>query len=140
MWLSETAATIGGIVLMLLFGYGYITKKRKHAAWRRRREWLLTQPPAVRAAFTDDPEPDLSWRGVLDIPEPSPEVSARQKRRSNVLVGLEIIVFGLAIPIGYAMLEVMFMSDTTTLEWVLVGAASSLCIIVGIVVIVRRNH
>lgn len=65
----------------------------------------------------------------------------RSRQRGQVYTGLEMILFGIVIPPGYVLLEMMmFFSETTTLEWLLVGGASLLFIGLGIAAIVTSRR
>ena len=139
MWLPDSVKIIAGIILLVIYGLTHVARRRARAARQRHLEWLATQPPAVRAAFGENHQPDIGPLRAFNLPELPPELKERQRRRSNFYAGAEFILLGLVIPIGYGVLEVMFMSDTTLLEVVLVGLASLACIVLGIVAIVSNR-
>jgi hypothetical protein len=68
------------------------------------------------------------------------EMLERQARRRNVYVGAEIILFGVAILLGYPILDMMLWSSMTPTEWFFVGAASLLCIVLGIIAIWKNRQ
>jgi hypothetical protein len=83
--------------------------------------------------------PTVAWLQHFRIERPqlSEERRARMRRQANVRVGIELILFGFAIPPGYLVLEMMLFSDITKLELALVLASSVLCIGLGITAIVH---
>ena len=95
---------------------------------------LLVLPQAARRY------PRIEWLQPFKLRDNRTEAQKQKARQTqNFLTGLELIGFGLCIPPGYALLEVMFMSSMGTMEMFLVGGASLLCVGLGIFVMVRRR-
>jgi hypothetical protein len=86
--------------------------------------------------------PDVAWlqpfRNVF--PQPSEAERERARRRVNALVGAELILMGIILPLGYAALTVMFFNEFTVRETALVLTGSLVCIALGITAIVRRGR
>ena len=103
------------IVLMLaVFGLSRAANRYQDS------EWL--QP--FRRIFTRLPE----------------EQRRKAARHANVYTGVQMTLFGIALPFGYLVLEMMmFFSETTVTEMVFVGAASLLCIGFGVAAIWRNR-
>ena len=85
--------------------------------------------------------PHVEWLRKFELPDRrTPEQKRRAERSGQIMAGIQMILLGLVIPPGYLILEVMFMSDPSTLEMVLVGSGSLLCIGFGITAIVKARH
>ena len=84
--------------------------------------------------------PDVDWlqHFRLPIPRLSEKQKARQRRRANLMAGMEIIFAGMVLPLLYILAKVMMFNEPTTLGMVIVGACSLTCIFLGIWVIVRN--
>ena len=67
------------------------------------------------------------------------EQRKRFQRTSNVNAGLQFILLGLAIPIGYVLLKTMLFSEFALRETLFVAAGSLACIITGITGIIRNR-
>ena len=100
---------------------------------------MLTVFALTRAA---DRYPHVAWlRRFREIFPRLPEQQRRKfQRRANVLAGAQLILLGVALPIGYVALEAMMFSDITTTEMLLVGAGSLLCIGLGIAAMWSSRH
>jgi hypothetical protein len=84
---------------------------------------LLLAPWAARRY------PHVEWLQKLKLPDKRMEAQKRKARQTdNFLTGVQLIGFGLLFPPGYAVTEML-----------IVGAASVLCIGLGIFVIVRAR-
>ena len=70
----------------------------------------------------------------------SEEQKERDRRRANVMGGLQFIVFGIAIPPAYLILDAMMWSTMSQLEIIVVSAVALLFIAVGITAIVRARR
>ena len=69
------------------------------------------------------------------------ERAARGRRRGAVYAGVQLILLGLGLPLAYAALDTMLFSTMTRTEVMLVGAASLLCIGLGVTAIwSSRRH
>ena len=89
-----------------------------------------------------DRYPHVPWlRKIRQMfPKVSDEKRRRFQRRSNVYTGFELILVGVALPIGFLALKVMMFSDISTTEVVLVGAGSLLCIVLGIMAVTQNRR
>ena len=84
--------------------------------------------------------PHVEWLQKFKLPDNRTEAQKQRARRTgNILTGIEMIGVGLLIPLGYAIMTVMFMSSIGPIEMVLVGAASLLCVGFGIFVIIKAR-
>lgn len=83
--------------------------------------------------------PDISWLQHFRIPELSPARQARQRRRAEILTGLQFILFGIILPLGYGALTVMMFNDFEVMPTTLVALVSAVCIGLGIVALVRKS-
>ena len=88
--------------------------------------------------FAAKRRPDIAWLQAFRLPELSPELKARQQRRANLYAGVEFILLGIVIPIGYGVLTIMMFNDFKPLPTALVLASSALCLGLGIAAIVRN--
>jgi hypothetical protein len=86
--------------------------------------------------------PQVEWLQHFryDPPKLSEAQRARMQRRANVHAGVELILLGLVLPMGYVVLTVMMFNDITRTGMAIALAASVLCIGLGITAIVRRNR
>ena len=77
--------------------------------------------------------PQVSWLRLFRYQRPqlSPEQQTRLQRSVNIHAGIELILLGLIVPMGYAVMTVMFFSSFTTTGYLLVGACSVLLIGLG---------
>jgi hypothetical protein len=84
--------------------------------------------------------PRVGWLQVFRLPERqmSEEEKARRKRAENRRAGLEIILAGFVLPLAYFGLGVMFFTEPSGLEIVVVGVLSVLLIGGGIWVLARN--
>ena len=89
-------------------------------------------------AFAAKRRPDIAWLRVFRMPELSKERQERQRRRANVYAGVELILLGLVIPLGYGALTVMMFNDFKPLPTTLVLVSSAICIGLGSVAIVKN--
>lgn len=84
--------------------------------------------------------PHVEWLRKFNLPDNRIEEQKRRARRSgNIFAGVEMILMGLAIPAVYLVMTVMFFSEMTTGELLLVGASSLLCIGFGIWAIAKSR-
>jgi hypothetical protein len=83
--------------------------------------------------------PDIAWLRPFRGPELSAAQKERHRRRANTYAGIELILLGLAIPMGYVALTVMMFNDFEPL-WTTIAIASSLaCIGLGVTAIVKSR-
>lgn len=82
--------------------------------------------------------PDLEWLRAFRMPELSPAQQQRMRRRGNLHAGVEFILLGLVIPMGYVVLTIMTFSSFDPIWTTFVMLSSALCLILGIVAIVRN--
>ncbi len=86
--------------------------------------------------------PHVGWlqHFRFDLPQLSEEQRARMQRRANVRAGVELILIGMVLPMGYVVLTVMMFNNITAKAMAIVLAGSVLCIGLGITAIVRSNR
>jgi hypothetical protein len=70
----------------------------------------------------------------------SEEQRARMRRRANVHAGVELILLGVVLPMGYVVLTVMMFNDITRKAMAIVLTGSAVCIGLGVTAIVRANR
>jgi hypothetical protein len=79
-----------------------------------------------------------AFRGAM--PELPPEQKARQRRRSNIFTGLQFIMLGVALPLGFYIFKLMmFFGSVSRTERVVVFSLSGLCVVLGIIAILRSG-
>lgn len=83
--------------------------------------------------------PEIEWLQALKLPELSPRQQRIAERRANFFAGIEFILLGLVIPMGYVALTVMMFHDFTVLPMTLVGLSSAACIGIGIYALLRNR-
>ena len=86
--------------------------------------------------------PQVGWLQVFRDawPKLSEEQKAKMRRRGNIYAGVEMILLGMVIPLGYAALTVMFFNKFTPTGIFLALASSLLLIGLGITAIVRARR
>ncbi len=85
--------------------------------------------------------PEVAWLQAFRIENRlTEEQKARMRRRAQVHAGVEMILVGIALPMGYVVLTVMFMNNFTPLATTLVLAGSVLFIGLGVTAIVRSRR
>jgi hypothetical protein len=102
----ETLQLVAVIVLGTVFGLSAAARRYPHLTWLQ----------GFATAFPRLPE----------------EQRRRARKRGDLHAGVELILLGLALPLGYAALTLMTFSSYTTSGTVLVGAGSVLCVGLGI--------
>jgi hypothetical protein len=85
--------------------------------------------------------PDVAWLQMFRLPvrHMSEEEKARQRRRANLMVGIQIILAGLVLPFLYLISKVMMFDEPTPLGMIIVAACSVACLGLGIWIIVRSS-
>lgn len=94
--------------------------------------WIALQYAARRF-------PDVPWLQALKLPEPTARQKRIAERRANFSAGVEFILLGLALPMGYIALTVMTFSDFSFLPTTLVALTSAACIGLGIFGLARNR-
>ncbi|MBI4500569.1 MAG: hypothetical protein HY700_05350 [Gemmatimonadetes bacterium] len=85
--------------------------------------------------------PQAAWLQVFRFEQRlSDEERKRIRRRSNIYAGIELILLGLVLPMGYAALTVMFFNEFTPTQTTIVAASSLLCIGLGVTAIWRNRR
>lgn len=81
--------------------------------------------------------PRVAWIQKLryDPPKLTDEQQAKIRRRADVYAGVELILLGVALPMVYFAMTVMFFNTPTVLGLALVGAGSVLCVGLGLIAI-----
>ena len=84
--------------------------------------------------------PHVDWLSQFRIRDlRTQEQKRRDRRRSNLMGGLQFIVLGIAIPPAYVILDLMLWSSTTQAELLIVSAVALVCVGIGITAIVRAR-
>ena len=87
-------------------------------------------------SFVARKRPDVRWLQHFNFQAHlTEEQRARNRKRQNVLVGAELILAGVIIPVGYFALKVMLFKTIDAIELVVVGLLSLLCFGLGIAAI-----
>jgi hypothetical protein len=83
--------------------------------------------------------PDVDWLQHFRLPirHLSEEEKRRQRRRGNLMAGMQIILAGMVLPLLYIAAKVMMFNEPTTLGMAIVGGCSLACIVIGSWVIAR---
>ncbi|MGH7560427.1 MAG: hypothetical protein ACRENB_05345 [Gemmatimonadales bacterium] len=106
-------------------------------------EMILASVAAVVLAlsFAARRFPAVAWLQAFrfDPPQLREEQRARMRRRANIYAGIELILLGLVLPIGYLALTLMFFNSITTAGVVLTALGSLLCIGLGITAIAKNR-
>lgn len=83
--------------------------------------------------------PHIGWLQAFRIENRlTEEQRARMRRRANITSGVELIAIGIGIPIGHAVLSLMFFQTSSTAMTLAVYAAAALCITLGVVAITQN--
>lgn len=81
--------------------------------------------------------PDVAWLRPFHPPKLTPRQEATQRRRANTMAGLEMILLGVIVPLGYVFLTVMMFNDFDPIVTVLVIGGSIVCVGFGISAIIQ---
>lgn len=86
--------------------------------------------------------PDVAWLQIFRLPvrEMSDEEKARQRRRASLMVGIQIILAGLALPLLYLISKVMMFDEPTSLGMIIAAGCMLACVALGVWVIARSRH
>jgi hypothetical protein len=84
--------------------------------------------------------PHVAWLRPFHPPKLSARQQAIQRRRANTLAGLEMILLGIIVPLGFVAITVMMFNDFDPLVTVLVIGGSIVCIGLGIAAIARSRR
>lgn len=82
--------------------------------------------------------PDVEWLQALKLPELTSQQKRRAERRANLFAGMEFILLGVIIPLGYLALTVMMFNEFRFVPTALVALSSAVCIGVGVYAIARN--
>jgi hypothetical protein len=105
----ETFQLVAVIVLATVFGLSAAARRYPHVTWLR----------GFSNAFPRLPEDERR----------------KVRKRSDFYAGAELILVGVALPLGYAALTMMTFSSFSTMATIVVGAGSLLCVGLGIIAI-----
>lgn len=85
--------------------------------------------------------PHVTWLQLFRIPDSQMTEAQREKQRraSNRHTAVEIVLVGLALPVGYVLLTVISFRELETMPMAAVGVGSVLCITFGIWSFVRNR-
>ena len=92
--------------------------------------WVLLQAAARRF-------PTVAWLQRLKLPELPPAQRARARRRASFYVGVELILLGLALPLGYGALTMMTFGAFDPLWTTGVLVTAAVCVAAGVVAVVK---
>jgi hypothetical protein len=83
--------------------------------------------------------PHIAWlqHFHFELPQLSEQQRKRMQRRSAVLAGVELILLGIVLPLGYVVLTVMMFNEVTRKAMVMVLTGSVVCIGLGVTAIVQ---
>jgi hypothetical protein len=86
--------------------------------------------------------PHVTWLQGFSkaFPPLSDEQRRKARKRADFYAGAQLILLGIALPLGYAALTIMTFSSFTTTATVLVGAGSLLCIGLGVTAIFQSRR
>jgi hypothetical protein len=107
----DTVKTVLGGVVVVVFGLSALSRRFPQVEWLQH--------------FRYDP------------PKLSEAQRARMQRRANVAAGVQLILLGVVLPMGYIVLTVMMFNDITRKAMAVVLTGSVVCIALGITAIVR---
>jgi len=82
--------------------------------------------------------PDVRWLQPFRMPEVHPAIREQRRRRAERVAGVEMILVGICLPIGYLILTVMTFSSLDPWWTAGVAIASIACIAGGITVLVKN--
>ena len=137
MFLPEPLKITMGVMLIVFYALTYMARRRTKKLERERRIQEMMLPPSARTQPKE--APDIGWLGAFRLPEVPPERAARFRRSSGMLAGAKLIMLGVVMPIGYAVLTMMMFSEFEPAMTWLIGVFSFVCIALGIVGIVRNS-
>src|SRR5258708_4052819 len=85
--------------------------------------------------------PHVAWLQVFRLPENrlTPPQRERLRKSQNQTAGVELILIGIAAPFGLLVLSMMFFSEPSTLEWVVVAAILIVCVGLGITALAKNR-
>jgi hypothetical protein len=83
--------------------------------------------------------PDVAWLRPFRPAVVSPEIRERRRKRANRYTGIELILFGLVVPMGYVALTVMMFNDFEPLWTAGVIITSLTCVTLGITALVKNR-
>lgn len=82
--------------------------------------------------------PDIAWLQAFRLPEMPRQRREHHRKLSNRLAGIQLILLGLCLPIGYVVLTAMTFSNFDS-SWIIgVGLASIGCIALGVTALVQN--
>jgi hypothetical protein len=83
--------------------------------------------------------PQIAWlqHFYFERPQLSEEQKAKMGRRAAILAGLQLILLGIVLPMGYVVLTLMMFNDITRKAMSIVLTGSVVCIGLGVTAIVR---
>lgn len=83
--------------------------------------------------------PDVAWLRPFRPPPLSAAQQERRRRRANTYTGIELILVGLVVPMGYVALTVMMFNDFDPLWTAGVVITAIICITLGITAIAKNR-
>lgn len=112
--MSERFQIVVGSIIAVVYGLSALSRRFPHVAWLRH----FRLP---RSRLTEQQQ-------------------TRMRRRTNVLIGAQLILFGVILPVGYLVLTVMTFSAVSSRGMTLVLTGSVLCVVLGITAIVQGGR
>jgi len=85
--------------------------------------------------------PDVAWLQIFRLPlnQMSEDEKASRRRTANQITALELVLAGFALPLLYFVSTIMLFNEPKTIPTMIVGAASLLCIGLGIWIFFRNR-
>jgi hypothetical protein len=108
--MSDKIQLILGGIAAVLFGLSALARRFPHIAWLQ--------------------------HFYFELPKVSEEQKAKMQRRATLHAGLQLILLGIVLPMGYVVLTVMMFNDVTRKAMTIVLTGSVVCIALGITAIV----
>lgn len=111
--LSRTVEIVLSLLVFSAVGLGWLARRKRHVNW--------LQPFDLQSYLREDQRRSL-------------------RRSSDFTAGVQFVLLGAAIPLVYMFLTRAFFNEVTNLGMVVCGAASLVCIALGIVGIVSGRR
>lgn len=110
---SRNVEIVFVVVIFAILFLGWLARRNPHIDWLQRFD--------LQVHFSEDQRESL-------------------RRAADVTTGIKFVLLGLAIPLIYVVMTVAFFDEFTTRETLLCAAASTVCIGLGVVSIVKAGR